>query len=161
MTHQPIDPSTIPGWGIDADPRNDPTYPMRDASRETGDPGRSMRLPRQEPRAEPLVSIERTALPAVFGAAVPPSGLSGTIRRSAFRYSESHWAHGLMLMAADRVNVVEGVVQDLGRGRIPNVPAEMGVRAEWAHNRTGLVVKAAIAGAVMGLGWRIVHRRAR
>ncbi|WP_232627669.1 hypothetical protein [Methylobacterium sp. Leaf118] len=161
MTHRPVDPSTIPGWGIDADPRNDPTYPMRDVSKETGDPGRPMRLPRQEPRVELLVSIERTDLPAVFGTTVPPSGLSGTIRRSAFRYSESHWAHWLMLMAADRVNVVEGVVQDLGRGRIPNVPAEMGVRAEWAHNRTGLVQKVAIVGALMGLGWLLLRRRAR
>ncbi len=42
-----------------------------------------------------------------------------------------------MLMAADRVNVVEGLVDDVGRGRIPNIPAEMGVRAELAHNRAG------------------------
>ncbi len=24
-----IDPKSVPGWGIDADPDNDPTYPMK------------------------------------------------------------------------------------------------------------------------------------
>ena len=57
-----------------------------------------------------------------------------------------------MLMGADRVNVVEGVVDDLGRGRMPNIPAEMGIRSELAHNRAGFVEKVAIAGAVVGLG---------
>jgi hypothetical protein len=27
-----VDTSTIVGWGVDADPRNDPTYPYRDRS---------------------------------------------------------------------------------------------------------------------------------
>lgn len=161
MRHLPIDPATIPGWGVDADPRNDPTFPMRDASGADGDPARRTRPPRQRPRVELLVSIERNDLPAVFGTASPPSGVSGTIRRAAFRYSESHWAHWLMLMAADRVNVVEGVAKDLGRGRIPNVPAEMGARAEWEHNRSGFVEKAAVVGAVVGLGLLLLRRRTR
>jgi hypothetical protein len=25
----PVDTSRIKGWGVDADPRNDPTYPMK------------------------------------------------------------------------------------------------------------------------------------
>ena len=36
------------------------------------------------------------------------SWISGAMRRLAFRWSESHWLHWLMLMGADRVNVVEG-----------------------------------------------------
>ena len=73
------------------------------------------------------------------------------LRRQAFRYSESKWAHWLMLMVADRVNVVEGVVQDIRQGRVPNIAAEMGLRSELAHNRVGLIKKVAIAGAVVGL----------
>jgi hypothetical protein len=57
-----------------------------------------------------------------------------------------------MLMAADRVNVVEGLVEDLGRGRVPNIPGEMGIRSELEHNRSGLMRKALVAGAVLGLG---------
>jgi hypothetical protein len=62
-----------------------------------------------------------------------------------------------MLMAADRVDVVEGVVEDLARGRIPNIPAEMGLRSELSHNRSGLVRKVAVTGAVVGLGLVAAH----
>jgi hypothetical protein len=152
MQNQPIDPSKIPGWGIDADPENDPTYPMRNIA---GDDKAGMswqRPPQQEERVEVLQSIERNNLSAVFGTSTPPSGVSGMLRRQAFKYSESEWAHWLMLMAADRVNVVEGVIQDLGHGRVPNIPAEMGIRSELAHNRTGFMKKVAVTGAVVGLG---------
>ena len=155
-----IDPSTVTGWGVDSNPDNDPTYPMRDRSKEDG-PGMAWsRPPLQTPHVEILRSIEHNRLPAVLGTSTPPSGFSGVIRRVAFRYSESQWAHWLMLMAADRVNVVEGVVDDLARGRVPNVPAEMGARAELAHNRSGLAGKLALTGAAIGLGI-LVARLAR
>jgi hypothetical protein len=32
MRANAVDTSTIPGWGVDADPENDPTYPIRDRS---------------------------------------------------------------------------------------------------------------------------------
>jgi len=152
MKNLPIDPSKVPGWGVDANPKNDPTYPMRDRSHEDKRGMSWNRPPQQEETVEILQSIERNNLTAVFGTSTPPSGVSGILRRQAFRYSESEWAHWLMLLAADRVNVIEGVVEDLGRGRIPNIPGEMGIRSELAHNRSGLVRKALIAGAVLGVG---------
>ena len=152
MRNDPIDPATIPGWGVDADPENDPTYPMRDVSKDDK-AGMSWERPvQQEEHVEILQSIERNNLSAVFGTSTPPSGVSGMLRRQAFKYSESEWAHWLMLMAADRVNVVEGVIQDLGHGRIPNVPAEMGIRSELTHNKMGFAKKVAVTGAVIGLG---------
>jgi hypothetical protein len=88
----------------------------------------------------------------VIGTSTPPSGLSGMIRRYAFRRSESDWWHWLLLMGADRINVVEGVVEDLGQGKVPNIPAEMGARAEWQHNKKGLATKVAVvAGLSLGL----------
>src|SRR5690606_40257594 len=45
-------------------------------------------------------------------------------RRLAFRKSESNLLHWMLLLGADRLNMVEGLVQDLGRGRVPNIPAE-------------------------------------
>ena len=152
MKNLPIDPSKVPGWGVDANPENDPTYPMRDRSHEDKRGMSWKRPPQQEETVEILQSIERNNLTAVFGTSTPPSGVSGMIRRQAFRYSESDWTHWLMLMAADRVNVVEGLVEDLGRGRIPNIPGEMGIRSELKHNRTGLMRKVAMSGAVLGLG---------
>jgi hypothetical protein len=57
----------------------------------------------------------------------------------------------MILMGADRINVAEGVVQDLSRGKIPNIPAEMGARAEWRHNKKGFVTKAVVlAGLAAG-----------
>ena len=144
-----VDTSTIPGWGVDADPENDPTYPMRDRSKEDASGVMAWERPAiQETDVEILQSIEHNRRPAVVGTTTPPSGLSGMIRRAAFKKSESNWWHWLMLMGADRVNVVEGVVQDLARAKIPNIPAEMGVRAEWKHNKKGLVTKIAVMAAV-------------
>ncbi|WP_309083191.1 hypothetical protein [Chelativorans sp.] len=156
-----VDPNTVNGWGVDADPRNDPTYPFRDRSREDG-PGMAwQRPPLQEPRVEVLRSIEHSRLPAVVGTSTPPKGLSGMIRRAAFRYSESDWRHWLMLLGADRINVVEGIFEDLARGRIPNIPAEMGARAEWRHNKLGLVRKVAIVAAVSAVAVALLRRRGR
>ena len=144
-----VDTAAIPGWGVDADPENDPTYPYRDRSRDDG-PGMTWeRPPQQQPDVEILRSIEHNRLPAVFGTSTPPRALSGVVRRLAFRWSESNWMHWLLLMGADRIDVVEGLVEDLGRGKIPNIPAEMGARAEWKHNKKGFVTKAAVTGAVL------------
>lgn len=145
MNELRVNPSTIPGWGIDADPANDPTYPMRRIADQT----RGADWPRpaqQSDDVEVLESIEYTRRPAVEGTSTPPSGISGAIRRYAFRRSESDWSHWLLLMGADRINVVEGVVEDLGQGKVPNIPAEMGLRAEWQHNKQGLIDKATSIG---------------
>jgi hypothetical protein len=149
MRANAVDTSTIPGWGVDADPENDPTYPIRE--REQDDASGVMvweRPPLQETDVEILQSIEHNRRPAVVGTSAPPSGISGMIRRAAFKKSESDWWHWLMLMGADRINVVEGVVQDLARAKIPNIPAEMGARAEWKHNKKGLVTKIAVMAAI-------------
>ena len=157
----PVDVSAIPGWGVDANPENDPTYPYRDRSRDEGLSSDWKRPPQQSSEVEILQSIEHIRTPAVYGTAVPPSGVSGMIRRGAFRWSESNWLHWLLLMGADRVNVVEGLVQDLARAKIPNIPAEMGVRSEWKHNKKGLATKLAVGGAVAALAYVLISRRGR
>ena len=139
MEHTAKDPSQIKGWGVDADPKNDPTYPMK--RRKDGEhSGYSWERPLQQPiTVEVLHSNERPDVTAVFGTSTPPSGLSGVLRRLAFGYSESSYGHWLPLVLADRVGVVEGVLGDLKRGQVPNVFAERGWKAEWEHNRTSLV----------------------
>jgi hypothetical protein len=144
-----IDTSTIIGWGVDANPQNDPTYPYRDRSMDDHS-GQWERPAQQQTEIELLQSVEHKQTPAVFGTASPPKWVSGWMRRAAFRWSESNWAHWLLLMGADRVNMVEGLVEDVSRGKIPNIPKEMGVPAEWRHNKTGLIKKLAIAGVIGG-----------
>ncbi len=139
------------GWGVDADPANDPTYPMRDVSRESKGGLDWQRPTLQEEQVEVLRSTEHNRRPAVYGTSSPPSGLSGVIRRKAFRKSEGKWSHWLMLLAADRINVIEGIGDDLLRGRIPNIPAEMGIRSELQHNMPGFIRKVAVTGAVLAV----------
>jgi len=133
------DPSQIEGWAVDANPKNDPTYPMK--VRNDGEhSGYSWERPQQQPlTVEVLHSNERPDVTSVFGTSTPPSGPSGVLRRLAFRYSESSYGHWLPLVLADRVSVVEGLVGDLKQGRVPNVLAERGWKAEWKHNRTSLI----------------------
>jgi hypothetical protein len=154
-------PADIPGWGVDADPGNDPTYPYRDRSKDDRLGSSWERPPVQAPDVEILQSIEHIRQPAVVGSSTPPSGLSGMMRRIAYRWSESNWIHWLMLMGADRVNVVEGVVQDLARAKVPNIPAEMGMRSEWKHNKKGLATKVGIGLAVGAAAALLLSRRGR
>ncbi|TGE05631.1 hypothetical protein [Hymenobacter fodinae] len=138
------DPQKLPGWGIDANPENDPTYPMRERLNVSQDPDSKHRPASLQPvDIEVLKTIERPNVSAVFGEAAPPTGLSGMIRRFAFKYSESHYGHWLPLLLADRVNVVEGVLEDLTHGKVPNIFAEKGYAVEWKHNRTAFVTKMA------------------
>ena len=154
----PVDTSVIVGWGVDADPENEPTYSYRDRSNDDHS-GKWDRPPQQRGHVEILQSVEHKQRPAVFGTSTPPRYLSGMMRRFAFRWTESHWAHWMLLMGADRVNMVEGIVEDLAHAKVPNIPKEMGVPAEWRHNKTGLVKKLAVAGAIGGAVSALVKLR--
>lgn len=94
----------------------------------------------------------------MVGTSTPPSGLSGVIRRVAFRFSESDWTHWLLLLGADRINMVEGVLQDLGRGKVPNIPGEMGIRSELRHNKAGFAKKVAVAAVAGALIYGLSRR---
>lgn len=150
MQTSTIDPKKLPGWGIDANPENDPTYPMREPRLNVSqDPDSKHRPASLQPvDVEVLKSIERPNVSAVFGESSPPVGLSGMIRRFAFKYSESHYGHWLPLLLADRVNVVEGIIEDFSHGKVPNIFAEKGYAAEWKHNRTSFVAKMATIAVV-------------
>lgn len=153
----------IKGWGIDADPKNDPTYPFKHHTEKEHE-GYTWERPEQQPvTIEVLRSIERPNVSAVFGTSTPPSGLSGRIRRYAFTQSESSYGHWLPLLLADRVNVVEGIIDDIRQGHIPNIFAEKGFGAEWKHDRAGfaqrLLVTAVVSTAIFGLFY--TRRKAR
>lgn len=149
----------IKGWGIDANPLNDPTYPIKNY---TGDDHKRInyRKPvQQDVNIEVLHSNERPGVSSVFGTTLPPRGLSGTIRRYAFRHSESSYWHWLPLLLADRVNMIEGLLHDLSRGHVPNVFRELGSKAEWQHNKRGFLTKVAIGTAITAaLVWYMTRK---
>ena len=150
----------IPGWGADLDKKNRPAVPMERT------PPRFIHVPAGQPvqqaqTVEVFCSPERPGITPLFGTAQPPKWLSGAIRRLAYKLPENDLRHWLMLLAADRVNMVEGIVEDLAHGHLPNVLGEMGVRSELRYNPAGLVRKALIATAVVGGILALRNRRRR
>ena len=122
----------IPGWGVDLDPRDRPAVP-----REQFDPGATgahWDFPERQPERWPRErSPEHKMLTPVFGTACPPKGLSGVIRRRAYRYGEGQTAHWMLLMLGDRIDVVESRVQALLAGRPDNPITETGILGELGH----------------------------
>jgi hypothetical protein len=156
--HLARDMSHIQGWGADLDEANRPAYPMERTPPRLDNV--HWEQPEQQPvRMEVFCSPERPGITPVFGATLPPRGLSGAMRRAAYKMTESDLRHWFLLMLADRVDMVEGLGEDLMHGRVPNIPGEMGIRAEWQHNRQGLVRKAALTAAVAGLAWYLLRKR--
>jgi len=152
------DHSHIQGWGADLDPKNRPAYPMeRTPPRLEG--VHWDKPVQQKETVEILHSLERPDITPVFGTTVPPSGISGRLREIAFKFSENDIRHWMLLLFADRVNMVEGIGQDLSRGHIPNVFAEMGMKSEFKYNRAGAIKKVAIASAVVGIGIYLLTRK--
>lgn len=155
--------STIPGWGVDLDPRRRPAFPKEKVPAE----GTGAHWDRPEPQhsdVEVLHSMERGGLSAVYGTSCPPRGLSGVMRRRAYRASnEARMSRWFLLYAADRVDVVEGVIEDLRSGHVPNLAKEMGLKADLKHNkkrllRIGLMAGLAAAGVA---GASSIRRRRR
>ncbi len=106
-----------------------------------------------------LHSIERPSLSAVYGTPEPPSGVSGAIRRFAFRYSEGKWAHWLSLIFADRVNVLEGYAEDFRNKTVPNVFAEQGWKGMWKHNPKLVVRKVGTAVVICSVVLLLLQRK--
>lgn len=154
---QPLRPRP-PGWGADLAPENRPAVPMERKPARL--PGLHWSQPEQQhSHVRVLCSVERPGITPVFGTTVPPRGISGLLRGLAFRWSENDLRHWLVLLAADRVHMGEGLVQDLLSGRVPNIPAEMGLRAEWQHNPRGAVHKVGLAVGALALLYLLRRRR--
>jgi len=120
----------IPGWGADLDPKDRPSYP-----RERFDPegtGAHWEFPdRQEETYPRERSIEHGMLPPVFGTVAPLHGLSGLIRRTAYkRYGEARLAHWLLLIAGDRVEAAGAHLRAAISLRPDDPVTETGVRTE-------------------------------
>jgi hypothetical protein len=124
----------IPGWGVDLDPKDRPSVP-----KERYDPdgtGAHWEFPERQPETWPReMSIEHKFLPPVFGTSCPPKGLSGVMRRYAYRrYSEARAAHWLLLLAADRVDAVESTLGSFLTRHPDNPITETGVLSEFSHH---------------------------
>lgn len=122
--------ATIPGWGADLDPADRPSVPRERF--DLASTGAHWEYPDRQPEKWPRErSVEHTQLPPVFGTTCPPKGLSGAIRKLAYaRYSEGQAAHWLLLLAGDRVDVVESAARSMLTLHPDNPITETGVLAE-------------------------------
>ena len=150
----------IPGWGTDLDLAMRPGVP-RDKAPDLGVEALYPAIEQQVPRSKIHKSTEHGQLTPVFGTSCPPRGLSGALRDIAYRWSEGRLRRWLLLLVADRVDVVEDVLADLSRGRVPNIPKEMGLGAAVRHDPMGLVKKVAIGAIVIGGVALLVKSRRR
>lgn len=147
----------IQGWGADLDRANRPAVPMERT------PPRLEGVHWDEPEQQHshvkvYHSVERPGLTPVYGTSAPPSGMSGKLRDLAFKFSENDMRHWLILLLADRVNVGEGLVEDLAHGHVPNIFSEMGLGMAWRYDRAGLVKKVAVGSAVLALAYLYLRR---
>ncbi len=124
----------IPGWGVDLDPEHRPSVPQ-----ERFDPGLSgahWDFPERQPEKWPRErSMEHKFLTPVFGTSCPPKGVSGMMRKYAYRrFSEGRAAHWLILIAADRVNALGSHLRSFVSLRPDNPVTESGVLSEFSHH---------------------------
>jgi hypothetical protein len=123
----------IPGWGVDLDPADRPSVP-----RIKFDPsatGAHWDFPDRQPERFPRErSIEHQFLTPVFGTSTPPRGLSGVVRKFAYRrYSEGRAAHWLLLLGADRIDAIESHLASFATSRPDNPFTETGIRSEFTY----------------------------
>jgi hypothetical protein len=99
-------PKRMPYWGLDRRTEDRPGVPRE--SKPHPLPGAHWTVPEQQvPTTEVLVRADLDKLTPVFGTKQPPHGLSGVLRRMAYRVPDWHVRHWLILMLADRVDALE------------------------------------------------------
>jgi hypothetical protein len=99
-------PTTREALAVDAAHANRPGVPME--AEPHADPGASWDAPEQQlSQVRHLKRKGLQSLTPVYGTAQPPKGLSGVMRRAAYEIPEHKPSHWALLMAADRVDVLE------------------------------------------------------
>jgi hypothetical protein len=124
--------SQIPGWGADLDPKDRPSKPKLRQDLPTG---AHWDFPERQPEQRPRErSVEHRFLTPVFGTAQPPSGISGMIRRYAYKFSEGRAAHWMVLLYADRVDAAEKHFRSFLTAHPDNPITETGIKSELTHH---------------------------
>ncbi len=86
-----LDPSQRPGVPRERSPQPWPNTRYPPARQQT-----QPSVPKHDRRGQPM--------PPVFGTAVPLHGISGLVRRAAYRYPDHFMRHWTLLLFADRVD---------------------------------------------------------
>ena len=114
MTMEWRQPQRGPYWGVDRRVEQRPGVPREAPPR----PVEHSHWAEPEQQMPTVVVLKRAGLERltpVFGTAQPPHGLSGTLRRMAYGIPEHLARHWIVLLIADRVDVLEGRLARLVR----------------------------------------------
>jgi len=114
--------------GVDLDPARRPGVPRMHAPERLP----HTRFPPEQQQSRTTVFMHRRphkSFPPVFGTAVPPKGVSGLVRRAAYRYPDHHMRHWTMLLLADRVDAWEHRARKALKLAAPALGAIFAVRA--------------------------------
>lgn len=98
----------IPYRGVDSNPEDRPGVPRESAPHLL--PGAVPETP-QQVAAEPVLVRAGLDRPTpVFSSDLPPRGVSGALRRVAYQIPDHRLGHWVLLMVADRVDVIENLL---------------------------------------------------
>jgi hypothetical protein len=98
-----MEPMDVPYWGLDLCPENRPGVPREAPPHPL--PGAHWIEPAWQPTCGPLL----TRPTPVFSTALPPKGVSGTLRRIAHGIPDHRTRHWVLLFLADRIDAVENL----------------------------------------------------
>jgi hypothetical protein len=115
-----IEQPTVPNWGIDRTPDHRPGEPREAQPRPLE--GAHWSTPALQASAVPVLKrADLAELTPVFSTAVPPHGISGELRRLAYQYPDQDNKHWILLLLADRVDVIESDLGGFVRRALPVV----------------------------------------
>jgi hypothetical protein len=104
----------VPGWGADLNVKNRPGIPRE----------------RTRPSSRKQSKVKTLQMKPISGNTYPPRGISGKVRKMAYRFNEESISRWTTLLFADRIDVFENILADIFKGRFVNPISEMGLRAE-------------------------------
>jgi hypothetical protein len=94
----------------DASPKARPGVPAERATPEPVANAHWVEPPRQTPRGKELKDVDRPELTATFGTGQPPRGLSGLLRKRAYRIPDYRARRWMLLLLADRIDAIESLI---------------------------------------------------
>lgn len=126
-THHARGTEVLLGEAVDANPVRRPGVPMEATPPRPIGAAHWTEPARQHDPGFVLKRRGLAELTPVFGTACPPRGLSGLLRKAAYRIPDYRMSHWLVLLFADRVDVFEHRPLRLLRVALPAAAGAVGI----------------------------------
>jgi hypothetical protein len=118
--YRSVQPERKPSWaGVDLDPARRPGVPWK---RDPPQRFPNTRFPPDRQTTEPTVPKHgrpNKPFPPVYGTTCPLHGLSGAVRKLAYRLPDHYPSHWMLMMLGDRVDALESTAKKLAPLALP------------------------------------------